>query len=181
MKAVIIAGGLGTRLRPLTYNIPKPIVPVANVALVLHQIEWLKKFGICEIILNLHYLSDDIKKLVKLEEKELGCKIYFSLEEDPLGTAGAVKNAEKYFDKDPLIVLNGDVITGLHLGKLIDFHKKNKATATLALTQVQDPTPFGLVLTDEKGRVREFVEKPAWIRLEGIKEFFINAGTYILD
>ncbi|MBU0767450.1 NDP-sugar synthase [Patescibacteria group bacterium] len=181
MKAVIIAGGLGTRLRPLTYNVPKPIVPVANIALVLHQIEWLKKYGINDIILNLHYLSDEIKKLVKNEEKELGCKIYFSIEEDPLGTAGAVKNAEQFFDKDPLVVLNGDVITGLNLARLIDFHKKNKAKATLALKKVQDPTPFGLVLTDPKGRVKEFIEKPAWVRLEGIREFFINAGTYVLD
>ena len=92
MKAIIIAGGLGTRLRPLTYNMPKPIVPLVNKPFVFHQIELLKKFGINEIILNLHYLSDNIKNIFD-DGRKLGVKIYYSIEEKPLGTAGAVKNA----------------------------------------------------------------------------------------
>ncbi len=93
MKAIIIAGGLGTRLRPLTYNIPKPIMPLANKPFVIHQIELLRKFGITDIILNLHYLPENIKSIFE-EEKKLGVNIQFSIEEKPLGTAGAVKNAE---------------------------------------------------------------------------------------
>jgi mannose-1-phosphate guanylyltransferase/phosphomannomutase len=177
MKAIIIAGGLGTRLRPLTYNVPKPIVPLANKPFVFHQIELLRKFGIKEVILNLHYLSDNIKNIFGDGEK-LGVKIYYSIEEHPLGTAGAVKNAEKYFDNDPMIIFNGDILTDINLEKMIKFHDEKKAKVSIALTVVEDPTSYGLVICDKNDRVTEFREKPSW---EHVIANTINAGIYIAD
>jgi mannose-1-phosphate guanylyltransferase / phosphomannomutase len=177
MKAIIIAGGMGTRLRPLTYNVPKPIVPLANKPFVFHQIELLKKFGVTEVILNLHYLSDNIKGIFD-DGKKLGVKIDFSIEETPLGTAGAVKNAEKFFDSGPMIVFNGDILTDINLDKMLKFHSEKKAKATLALTRVEDPTPYGLIIMDESQRVIEFREKPSW---EHVTTNTINAGIYIVD
>lgn len=185
MKAVIIAGGLGTRLRPLTYNLPKPIVPVANRPFVLHQIDLLRQHGIKEIILNLHYLMESIRKILE-DGKKLGVKIYYSIEKHPLGTAGAVKNAEKFFDDDePLLIFNGDVLTDINLTKVIEFHKKNKARATLTLTRVEDPTAYGLILTSKQGRVTHFIEKPSWEQLANLSQEgpadTINAGIYVMD
>jgi len=177
MKAIIIAGGLGTRLRPITYNVPKPIVPLANKPFVIHQIELLKRFGINEVILNLHYLSDNIKSIFD-DGKRLGVKVDYSIEKTPLGTAGAVKNAEEFFDEGPMIVFNGDILTDMNLEKAIAFHKKKNAKVTLTLTEVEDPTPYGLVITDKDGRVLEFREKPAW---EQVTAHTINAGIYIVD
>ena len=152
MKAVIIAGGLGTRLRPLTWNIPKPIVPVVNRPFVLYLIHLVKKHGINEVILNLRYLSDDIQKVIG-DGSQLGVKIHYSIEKEPLGTCGAVKNAEDIFkDDEEVLVFNGDVLTDLDLTALVDFHRKNKAVATLTLTEVEDPTQFGLVITDKNSR-----------------------------
>jgi mannose-1-phosphate guanylyltransferase/phosphomannomutase len=184
MKAIIIAGGLGTRLRPLTYNTPKPIVPVANVAFVIHQINLLRQHGIDEVILNLHYLSDNIKGILD-DGKNLGVKIRYSIEEHPLGTAGAVKNAEEFFGDGPMVVFNGDVLTDINIAQIVDFHKKKKARVTLTLTKVEDPTSYGLILTDKEGRVSQFVEKPSW---EQVANFSadgpantINAGIYVID
>lgn len=177
MKAIIIAGGLGTRLRPITYNIPKPIVPLVNKPFVFHQIELLKRFGITEIILNLHYLSDNIRNLFD-DGKRLGVKVYYSIEEKPLGTAGAVKNAEKFFDDGPMLVFNGDILTDMNLERAIKFHEEKKAKVTIALTTVEDPTMYGLVITDDNGRVSEFREKPSW---EHVTTNTINAGIYIVD
>ncbi|MBU1026613.1 MAG: NDP-sugar synthase [Candidatus Margulisbacteria bacterium] len=177
MKAIIIAGGLGTRLRPLTNNIPKPIVPVANIPFVVHQIEHLVRHGIDEVILNLHYLSHEIKKILD-DGKQWGIKIRYSIEEHPLGTAGAVKNAEQFFDEGPMVIFNGDVVTDLNISKLINYHREKKALVTLALTEVEDPTAFGLVITDNDGRVKQFLEKPSW---EMVTAKTINAGTYVVD
>jgi mannose-1-phosphate guanylyltransferase/phosphomannomutase len=184
MKAVIIAGGLGTRLRPLTYNIPKPIVPVANRPFVLHQIDLLVQHGIKEIILNLHYLMENIKKVLD-DGKKMGVKIHYSIEEHPLGTAGAVKNAEEYFDDEPLLVFNGDVLTDINLTQIIEFHQKTGARVTLTLTRVEDPTAYGLILTNRDGVVTHFIEKPSWEQLANLSTLgpadTINAGIYVLD
>jgi glucose-1-phosphate thymidylyltransferase long form len=184
VKAVIIAGGLGTRLRPLTYNTPKPIVPVANRPFILHQIELLRQHGIKEVILNLHYLLDSIKKILD-DEKKLGVKIHYSIEEHPLGTAGAVKNAEHFFDDEPLVVFNGDIVTDINISQVVKTHYQNKANATLTLTRVEDPTAYGLILTDKGGRVTHFVEKPSWEQIANYSALgradTINAGIYVLD
>lgn len=184
MKAVIIAGGLGTRLRPLTYNTPKPIVPMANRPFVLHQIELLRKHGIKEIILNLHYLLDNIRKILE-DGKKLGVKIHYSIEEVPLGTAGAVKNAEGFFDEEPIVVFNGDIVTDINISQVVKSHYQNKARATLTLTRVEDPTAYGLIITDKKGMVTHFVEKPSWEQVANYSVMgsadTINAGIYVLD
>lgn len=180
MKAVIIAGGLGTRLRPLTNNTPKPIVPLANYPMIVRQLDLLVRHNIKEVVINLHYLSDEIKKLLG-DGKKWGLKVYYSIEKEPLGTAGAVKNAQQFFDDEPLIIFNGDVITDLNLTKLIDFHQKKQAVVTLALTEVDDPTAFGLILRDKDGRVTKFLEKPSWDQINQAKTRAINAGTYIVD
>jgi NDP-sugar pyrophosphorylase family protein len=177
VKAVIIAGGLGTRLRPLTQNTPKPIVPVANRPFVVHQIEHLVKHGVDEVILNLHYLSHEIKKILN-DGREWGIKIRYSIEEHPLGTAGAVKNAEKYFDEGPIVIFNGDVLTDINITKVVNFHREKGARVTLTLTEVEDPTSFGLILTDKQGRVTKFIEKPSW---EMVTARTINAGIYVVD
>ena len=184
MRAVIIAGGLGTRLRPLTYNTPKPIVPVANRPFVLHQIELLKQHGITEIILNLHYLSDSIKEILG-DGKKHGVKLFYSIEEQPLGTAGAVKNAGEFFGKGPLVVFNGDALTDINISQIVDYHKKKKARVTLTLTRVKDPTAYGLIITAADGRVSRFIEKPSWEQISTYTQLgsvdTINAGIYVLD
>lgn len=177
MKAVIIAGGLGTRLRPLTYNTPKPIVPVANRPFVVHQIEHLVRHGATEVILNLHYLSEEIKKLLN-DGREWGIKIHYSIEKHPLGTAGAVKNAQKYFDQGPMVIFNGDVLTDINISKVVNYHREKNARVTLTLTEVEDPTAFGLILTDKNGRVTNFIEKPSW---DMVTAKTINAGIYVVD
>lgn len=177
MKALILAGGAGTRLRPLTYRIPKSVIPVVNKPLIVHQIELLKKAGITEIILSLYYLADEIKKVLAGGEK-LGVKLFYSVEEKPLGTAGAAKNAAAYFDEEPLVILNGDVLAQIDLGEVINFYHKNLARLVIVLTPVGDPSPYGLVITDSENRVEKFLEKPS---RNQITQNTINAGIYVLD
>jgi mannose-1-phosphate guanylyltransferase/phosphomannomutase len=161
----------------LTYNTPKPIVPVANRPFVVHQIEHLVRHGVDEVILNLHYLSQEIKKVLG-NGKAWGIKIHYSIEKHPLGTAGAVKNAEEYFDDAPMVIFNGDVLTDINISKVAEFHRERKALVTLTLTEVEDPTAFGLVLTERDGRVKQFIEKPAWSMVTAKT---INAGIYVVD
>ena len=177
MKAVIIAGGLGTRLRPLTYSTPKVVVPLVNKPFLFYQVELLLAHGITDIILNLHYLSEKVHDVIA-ELEALGAKISVSLEEDPLGTAGAVKNAEQFFDNEPLLVFNGDVLTDLDLTEMIKFHKNKKSKITIALTPVEDPRAYGLVVLDEGGKIKQFIEKP---ETNQIIANTINVGTYIID
>ncbi|MCX5750492.1 MAG: NDP-sugar synthase [Candidatus Saganbacteria bacterium] len=177
MRAIIIAGGLGTRLRPLTYALPKPVVPLVNIPFMVHQINLLRSHGIKEIILNLHYLADEIR-VVLGDGSDYGVKLFYSIEKEALGTAGAVKNAEEFFDDDPMVVFNGDILTDVNISKLIEFHKKKKSTATLTLVEVEDPTPFGLVFLDKSGRIEKFIEKPHW---QEATVRTINAGIYVID
>ncbi|MFA6548348.1 MAG: NDP-sugar synthase [Candidatus Margulisiibacteriota bacterium] len=177
LKAIIIAGGLGTRLRPLTNTTPKPIVPVVNLPFVVHQIELLARHGVAEIVLNLHYLSAEIKKVLG-DGREWGIKLRYSIEEHPLGTAGAVKNAEEFFGDELLVIFNGDVLTDFDVSKIAAYHQEKNALVTLTLTEVEDPTAFGLILTDKDGRVTKFIEKPSW---DMVTTHNINAGLYIVD
>lgn len=177
MKAVIIAGGSGTRLRPLTYNTPKPMVPLFGKPFLQYQLEHLKRHGITEVIINLHYLSDVIQAHFG-DGSELGLKIVYSLEEKPLGTAGAVKLAEEHFDDEPLVVLNGDILTDIDLTEMIARHRVNKARATIAMIHVTDPTSYGLIFTEDDGRITRFLEKPSW---DEATVDTVNAGIYVLD
>ncbi len=180
MRAVIIAGGSGTRLRPLTYNTPKPMVPLFGKPFLLYQIELLRDHGITEIIINLHYLSDSIKNVLG-DGSQFGVKLFYSYESEPLGTAGAVKNAAEFFNDEPMLVFNGDVLTDVDLTAVIETHKRTRAKATLTLIKVQDPTQFGLVFLDGDQRITRFHEKPTAEEAAMFKVDTVNAGIYVLD
>lgn len=176
MKGLILAGGKGTRLRPLTLNTPKPIVPVANAPFLLYQIDLMRSAGIHEVILSLSYQPRKIEDLLK-DGADYGISIRYAVEGTPLGTGGAFKNAEEHIDSTT-VVFNGDILTGLDLASVIRKHKERGAVATLVLTPVDNPSAYGLVETAPDGAVRRFIEKP------GPNEITcntINAGVYVLE
>jgi len=177
MKAVILVGGEGTRLRPLTYCMPKAAAPVVNEPMLAYMLGWLKKHGITEAILVACYLPSKLKKV--FGNKYLGIKLRYIYEDTPLGTGGAIKRAEKYI-KSTAVVMNGDLLTDMDLSKMLRLHKKNKAAATIALTPVEDPSAFGLVETAKDGSVTGFIEKPSSEEVKG-KETNINAGVYVFE
>lgn len=177
MKAVIMAGGSGTRLRPLTCNLPKPMVPVAGKPMAEHIVNLLKEHGFDDIVFTLHYLPDAIRDHFG-DGSEFGVKISYSVEEGkPLGTAGCVKAIQDHLDST-FIVISGDSLTDMDLGKALAFHKEKKSKATLILKRMENPLDYGVVITDNEGRIQRFVEKP------GASEIFsdtVNTGTYILE
>src|SRR3989339_466271 len=146
MKALILIGGLGTRLRPLTCNMPKPLLPIVNRPFLEYQFRLLKKHGVKDAVLCVAYMSHEFEKQFG-NGKKYGLNIKYVHEKDPLGTGGAVKNAEKYIDATT-VILNGDILTDVDLRSMLKFHKANKSLVTIALTRVKDPTAFGLVETD---------------------------------
>jgi len=176
MKAVILVGGEGTRLRPLTCNTPKAIVPILNQPFLEHLILYLKRHGITEVILAMGYLPDPIQECLG-DGSRLGAQVRYVMEDSPLGTAGAVKNAESYLD-GPFIVFNGDILTEIDLTAMIKRHQETKPKISIALTPVDNPTIYGVVETDGQGMVRRFVEKPSW---DEVTTNMINAGIYILE
>ncbi len=176
MKAVILAGGEATRLRPLTCNTPKIMVPVLNRPFLEHVIGYLKQHGIGEVILAVGGVPAQVESYFG-EGSELGVHIAYSTEDSPLGTAGAVKNAEALLD-DSFLVFNGDIFTDLDLTAMMRQHRQSKVMATLALTPVDDPTVYGVVETDSRGMVTRFVEKPS---PDKVTTNMINAGIYILQ
>jgi mannose-1-phosphate guanylyltransferase len=176
LKAVLLVGGLGTRLRPLTNDRPKSIVPVLNRPVLEHTLAYLKQYGIKDIIITLNYLPEVIEDYFG-DGSKFGVNLAYFMETEPRGTAGAVKNAESYLDS-PFFVLNGDIFTDLDLTEMYAFHRKRKAQATIALTQVEDPSAFGVVDTEPDGRVKKFIEKPP---RGTASSNWINAGTYILE
>ncbi len=176
MKAVILVGGEATRLRPLTYNIAKAMVPVLNRPFLEHVIGYLNSHQVEEIILTQNRSAPPLRDNFQ-DGSHFGVKLNYAIEAVPLDTAGAVKNAEQYLDK-AFMVLNGDVFTDLDVTAMIAFHREKRAKATIALTPVNDPTRYGLIETDAQGRVTRFLEKPS---PEQITTNMINAGTYILE
>jgi mannose-1-phosphate guanylyltransferase len=178
MKAVILVGGEGTRLHPLTFKTPKAMVPILNKPFLEYLILYLKKHQVRDIILTIGYLPYHIQNYFG-DGAEWGVHLSYLTEETPLGTAGAVKNAEALLDKhEPFFVFNGDVVTGIDLTKMMSQHQKIKPRVSLALTPVDNPTIYGVVETDEGGMVKRFVEKPSW---EEVTTNMINAGIYILE
>lgn len=171
-----MAGGEGTRLRPLTINRPKPMVALVDRHVIYHIIELLKMHGITEIVITVQYLANVIQDYYG-DGSNYGVNITYSLEEVPLGTAGSVKNAEHLL-REPFLVISGDALTDFNLSQIIDFHMANKALATITLTRVPNPLDYGVIITDEHGYVRQFLEKPSW------GEVFsdtVNTGIYVLD
>ena len=177
MKAILLAGGKGTRLRPLTIHTPKPIVPIFNRPFLHYQIELLKQVPeIDEVILSLNYQPRRIEEILG-DGSALGIKIRYVVEPAPLGTAGAVKYASGNL-AESVVVFNGDVLTELDLAAVIKLHRERQARATIVLTPVDNPSAYGLVETDPEGNVRQFVEKPSADR---ITTNHINAGIYVLE
>ena len=176
MKGVILVGGLGTRLRPLTCNTPKPMLPLVNRPFIETMITRLRDSGIDEIILAVQYLAERFVETLG-DGSRLGVKLHIVEEPEPRGTAGAVKNVEHLLDGTTFI-FNGDVMTDLDLQSMLSFHRERGAKVTIALTPVEDPTQFGLVEMDANGSVQRFLEKP---RPEEITTNLINAGTYIVE
>lgn len=176
MKAVIMAGGEGSRLRPLTCNRPKPMVPIVNKPVMEHIIELLKKYGIRDIAVTLQYMPENIKDYFG-DGSEFGVNLKYFTEDVPLGTAGSVKNAEEFLD-ETFIVISGDALTDINLNKALEFHKESGAIATLVLKKVESPIEYGVVVTDKIGKITRFLEKPSW------GEVFsdtVNTGIYVLD
>ena len=177
MRAVLMAGGSGTRLRPLTCDLPKPMVSVLNRPIAEHIINLLKRHNITEIIATLYYLPDVMRDYFQ-DGSDFGVQMTYAVEEEqPLGTAGCVKNIEQWLD-DTFITISGDAITDFDLEAAIAFHREKKSQATLVLTRVPNPVEFGVVITDENGRIKRFLEKPS---LSEIFSDTVNTGIYILE
>ena len=177
MKAVLLAGGFGTRLRPLTVNTPKPIVPIFDRPFLYHQIDVLKRLPeIDEVILSLNYQPDRIREQVG-DGAGAGLPIRYVVEPEPLGTGGAIKFSEPHLD-GTTVVFNGDVLTGIDLAALVALHRARGARATIVLAPVDDPARYGVVETAPDGRVIRFVEKPD---PDEIRCNTINAGIYVLE
>lgn len=176
MKAVVLVGGEGTRLRPLTYALPKPLLPIANQPFLERQLAWLARHGVDEVVLSLGYLPDAFE--AHFPEGRFGDLVLrYAVEDHPLGTAGAIRFAAQGID-ERLVVCNGDVLTTLDLGELVAFHDARDAEATICLTHVDDPSAFGVVPTRDDGEVVAFVEKPPKGKAP---TNWINAGTYVLE
>ncbi|GBE91118.1 mannose-1-phosphate guanyltransferase [Nostoc cycadae] len=177
MRAVLMAGGSGTRLRPLTCDLPKPMVPILNRPIAEHIINLLKRHQITEVIATLHYLPDVLRDYFQ-DGSDFGVQMTYAVEEDqPLGTAGCVKNIAELLD-ETFLVISGDSITDFDLTAAIEFHKQKQSKATLILTRVPNPIEFGVVITDEEGKIKRFLEKPS------TSEIFsdtVNTGIYILE
>jgi NDP-sugar pyrophosphorylase family protein len=176
IKALILAGGKGARLRPLALHIPKPIVPLANIPFLFFQIDHIKRAGITEIILSLSYQPRKIEDIFG-DGSKYGVTMRYTHEDLPRGTAGAFKAAENLID-DTTIVFNGDVLTDTDLHEVLRFHVEAKAEATIVMARVMNPAGYGLIEADKEGRVVRFTEKPSEDEVTGDT---INAGIYILE
>jgi mannose-1-phosphate guanylyltransferase/phosphomannomutase len=177
VKAVVMAGGEGSRLRPLTSRRPKPLAPVVNKPVMEHIVDLLRRYGVTEIVATLHYLADEIESYFG-DGSSFGVSMNYVVEDTPLGTAGAVKLAEDLLGNEPFLVISGDALTDLNLDALVADHVRTKAAATITLQRVTNPLEFGVVITDEESRITRFLEKPSW------GEIFsdtINTGIYVLD
>jgi mannose-1-phosphate guanylyltransferase len=176
MKAVILAGGEGTRLRPLTLTLPKPVVPVVDRPFLRHQLDLLDRIGVTDVVFSVAYRPEKIEAVFG-DGGSVGKRIHYAVEDTPLGTGGAVKNAEQRLD-GTTVVFNGDVLTDVDLPAVVELHRSTGAAATIVLHPVANPSAYGLVETDAASRVRRFVEKP---EPSQITTDTINAGIYVLE
>jgi len=175
MKAVLMAGGMGTRLHPLTVDRPKPLVPICGRPIMSHVLSWLKKHGIEEIIVLLYHQPQQIKGYFG-DGSSHGVKLSYIEAKEDFGTAGAVKLAEGLLTSD-FLVLSADVISDIDLTALVDFHKKNGSLATISLTRVKNPLQYGIIITEPGGRIKAFLEKPSWAE---VFSDTVNTGIYVL-
>lgn len=176
MKAVVMAGGSGSRLRPLTVARPKPMVPMVNKPVMAHIRDLLKRHQINEMVVTLQFMPDDVQDYFG-DGSDQGMTIHYSVEDTPLGTAGSVKFAREHLD-ETFLVISGDAITDFNLQDILDYHKQKGAKATIVLTRVPNPLEYGVIITDADGRIREFQEKPSWG--EVISDT-VNTGIYVIE
>jgi len=177
MKAMILAGGLSTRLYPLTKLVPKPLVPIAGVPNAAHLARYLQAYGFDEIAINLHYLADAIVEALG-NGSRFGVELHYSYEPELLGSAGAVKKLEQFFDDDLFVVIGCDEVTDLRLDRLIEFHRRRQALATIGLVEFDEVQQYGVVVVDELGKVVGFQEKPE----KGTERSkLVNTGVYVFS
>jgi mannose-1-phosphate guanylyltransferase len=176
VQAVILVGGEGTRLRPLTATVPKPVVPLVDRPFIVHMLDWLRGHGVDDVIMSCGFLATSVHNVLG-DGSQLGLRLRFVEEPEPRGTAGALKYAEDLLD-ERFLMLNGDVLTDIDLTAQLAQHDATGAIGTLALVPVEDPTAYGLVPLNEDGSVREFVEKPA---ADQIDTNLVSAGAYALE
>ncbi|MBI2684559.1 MAG: NDP-sugar synthase [Actinobacteria bacterium] len=180
MRAVILVGGEGRRLRPLTDRRPKPMLTLVDRPFIQHQLDHLKRFGIRDVVFSCGYLPEAIRTAFG-DGSDLGMRLAYVVDPVPLGTAGAIRNADGHLGDETVLVLNGDILTDLDLDALVAAHRASAAEATVALTPVEDPSAFGLVRLRDDRSVDAFLEKPRREDLRPGEPFFINAGTYVLE
>ncbi|CAA9421917.1 MAG: N-acetylglucosamine-1-phosphate uridyltransferase / Phosphoglucosamine mutase [uncultured Rubrobacteraceae bacterium] len=178
MKAVIMAGGQGTRLRPLTSNQPKPMIPIVNTPCMEHIVRLLEDHGFTEIVVTLQFMPEEIQDYFG-DGSDWGVSINYSIEDVPAGTAGSVKLAEEqHLEGERVLVISGDALTDCDLSRVLEFHEENGAEATMVLKSVENPLDFGIVITEEDGRISRFLEKPAWGQ---VFSDTVNTGIYVLE
>src|SRR5438132_9438573 len=176
MKAVVMAGGQGSRLRPLTSNQPKPMLPIVGQPMMQHVLRLARRHGVTDVVATVQFLASVIRNFFG-DGSDLGVSLSYVTEQEPLGTAGSVKNAEALLD-DRFLVLSGDALTDVDLTELIKFHESKGGAVTVTLKRVEDPLEFGIVIADDEGRIERFLEKPGW------GEVFsdtINTGIYVVE
>ncbi len=176
VKAVILAGGEGTRLRPLTSNQPKPMMPLVNRPMLEHIITLLARHGFDDIVVTVAYLGNQIRDYFG-DGSDFGVRMRYATEDSPLGTAGSVRNAADELD-DTFLVISGDVLTDIDLGELVKVHRESDALASIALKRVENPLEFGIVITKPDGEIERFLEKPTWGQ---VFSDTINTGIYVLE
>jgi NDP-sugar pyrophosphorylase family protein len=176
VRGIVLVGGQGTRLRPLTWRSPKALVPVLNRPLLEHLLLHLKRHGITRITLAMTQSNPEIRHIFG-HGAELGIELHYEYEHTPLGSGGAIASIAQHWD-EPFLVANGDIITDLDLTAMYDFHRRNGAELTMHLHEVEDPSQFGVAVTDETGRITRFVEKPP---AETAPSRLINAGNWLFE
>lgn len=177
MKAMILAGGMSTRLYPLTRQVPKPLVPVAGEAVTAQILRYLRSFGIEDVAINVHYHADLIRERFG-DGSDFGVRLHYLEESELMGSAGAVKQMESFFADGPFVVVGCDIITDLDLDRLIRFHKEKEALATIALYEAEEVEQYGVVITGPDGRIVDFEEKPP----KGTeRSHLVNTGVYAFD
>ncbi|KWX01362.1 mannose-1-phosphate guanyltransferase [Carbonactinospora thermoautotrophica] len=177
MKAVVMAGGEGTRLRPMTSSMPKPLLPVVNRPIMEHVLRHLKRHGFTETVVTVQFLASLVRNYFG-DGEDLGMRLQYANEEMPLGTAGSVKNAESALKDDTFLVISGDALTDIDLTKLVEYHKRKGALVTVCLTRVPNPLEFGITIVDDEGRVERFLEKPTWGQ---VFSDTVNTGIYVME
>jgi NDP-sugar pyrophosphorylase family protein len=178
MKAMILAAGLGTRLRPLTDNLPKPLLPIQERPLIEYTLLLLRKYGLTDIVVNLHYQGEKIVRALG-DGSRLGLNIRYSEEPRILGTAGGIKKVESFLSEEPFLVINSDILVEIDLGRVIEFHRREKPAATLVLREDPDVDMWGAIGLDSHNRIRQFLGKPDWRGEPLLKRMF--TGIHVMD